>query len=209
MDSLHSLSQYQVSETKSKKADVTLEKSEAESLRWLFTDFVNVVYPGDFEAVDGGSKTDYTNPQEVDDCSELLARNNSGYYTHVWKCLNSAEKLVMFDLEKNSIINTSNQTVVEGMLRKGLLKDTDEKLQLSDIGWTAFLKGNDQLSEFKQLKQSLRLSGNWHNWRLIIFAVILALCVLFYSFLIKNFSTAECVFIGYCSGPDTIAIQII
>jgi hypothetical protein len=175
-------------EKKIKKTDVS-EKTEVESLEWLFTDFVSVVYPGDFEVGDTGSKKDYTKPQEADDYAELLARSNSGYYTHVWNCLNGAEKLVMFDLEKNSIINTSNQAVVEGMLRKGLLKDSDEKLQLADIGWTAFLKGNEQLNEFKQLKHSLRLSGNWHNWRLIIFAVILALCVLLFFSDKEFFST--------------------
>jgi len=166
--------------TKEIKESAIQEKVLQESLKLFFNDFISVEYPGDFSKTEDHIQTGAVSLSKSDTGSELLLRTNFGYYEHIWGLLDSAEKLVMFDLEKNSIINTGNRTVVESMLRKGLLKDSEDKLQITDKGWTAFLKRNDQITEYKLLKHKLRLVGNWHNWRLIIFAIILALCVLLF-----------------------------
>jgi hypothetical protein len=163
-----------------KKEGGSTEKPQGESPIWFFTDFVNLIYPGDFEEISLIHKEESLNQPINDDNPESRVRTSFAHYAHIWKLLNKEEKLIMFDLEKNSIINTSNETVVMNMIDKGLLTDSEEKLQLADSGWKAFLNRDEQRGDFIKLNQQLRHAGTWHNWRLIILAIILALCVLLF-----------------------------
>ncbi len=97
------------------------------------------------------------------------------FYLHIWSNLCRNEKLVLYDLAEDGLINLKNKKMINQLLNKDLIV-SGQYLKIYSSGFEYFINNTVGTGEKKALERSMSLTGMWHNLRfpIVIVLVILA-----------------------------------
>ena len=100
------------------------------------------------------------------------------FYAFIWNNLCRFEKLVLYDLTHDGLINLKNEKMIYRLMQKGLIK-YDKYLLPFSSGFKYYVNNSIHPAEKKNLEQSSNLKGMWHTMRypIIIVVVIIAVFV--------------------------------
>lgn len=95
-------------------------------------------------------------------------------YSHVWNNLSRMEKLILFDLADDGLMNFKNRFLINRLKMKGLilLKPTP---RVFDPSFQYFLKYSVNEDETLLLEQKLGKEGKWKNTRYLILLLLIPL----------------------------------
>jgi len=100
------------------------------------------------------------------------------HYHHIWNSCTSTEKLILFDLAEDGLLNVKNSYMVERLISRGLLIKTSQ-LRIFNESFTNFILTSIQTEEAKYLENKLKERGRWNNSRIILFTILASLLVFF------------------------------
>ncbi len=97
------------------------------------------------------------------------------FYTFIWNNLCRDEKLVLYDLAEDGLLNLKNKRLIFQLMKKGLIV-SGEYLEIYSNDFRDFIKNTIKPEEVKKLESKLIFKGMWRNIRypIIIVLVILA-----------------------------------
>lgn len=115
---------------------------------------------------------------EHDDIILYIQQLAKSYYFAIWNALTNKEKLAVYDIANDGFINTTNRSVINSLLKKGLLTYTNNKLRLINKSFANFTLTVLTKEDLKKMDLEVKKKGKWVNIRLIIIIVIVSLIIL-------------------------------
>ena len=116
-------------------------------------------------------------------------------YRYIWNNLSRMEKLILFDISDDGILNFKNKFLVNRLKMKGLLK-LEPKPEVFDKSFQYFLKYAIKEEETIQLEQKLSKQGKWRNAKYMLLFLLVPLVA--FMFISRGFSIEKIV--GILSG---------
>ena len=101
---------------------------------------------------------------------------NKLFYAFVWNNLCRFEKLVLYDLTHDGLINLKNEKMIYRLMRKGLI-DYNKYLKPYSPGLKYFVNNSIHPDEKKDLERSANLKGMWNTMRYPIIIVLVIIAV--------------------------------
>jgi len=95
-------------------------------------------------------------------------------YSHIWDNLSRMEKLILFDLADDGMMNFKNRFLINRLKMKGLLK-LEPRPQVFDPSFQYFLKFSVNEDETTMLEHKLGKEGKWKNTRYLILLLLIPL----------------------------------
>lgn len=92
----------------------------------------------------------------------------------IWTNLTSFEKIVLFDLADDGLLNRKNKTMVQKLIDKRLIV-TDPEPAFYSLEFRDFVLKNMRAKEVKAIENKLGLKGSWHNAKYLILLVLVPL----------------------------------
>lgn len=107
---------------------------------------------------------------------KLLHSRNKLFYTFIWNNLCRFEKLVLYDLTHDGLINLKNEKVIYRLMQKKLVRYDQYLLPFSN-GFEYFVNNSIHPKEKKNLERSSNFKGMWHTMRYPIIAALIIIAV--------------------------------
>jgi len=98
------------------------------------------------------------------------------FYAFIWNNLCRFEKLVLYDLTHDGLINLKNEKVIYRLMQKKLIRYDKYLLPFSN-GFEYFVNNSIHPSEKKNLERSSNFKGMWHTMRYPIIAALVIIAV--------------------------------
>ncbi len=95
-------------------------------------------------------------------------------YQHIWNNLCNIEKLILFDLADDGIMNLKNKYLIKRLVIKGLIIP-EPFPRLYTQSFKYFINNAINPDEFKNLESKLNQKGSWHNMRYLILLIFIML----------------------------------
>ncbi|MEN8116791.1 MAG: hypothetical protein ABFS16_07415 [Bacteroidota bacterium] len=95
-------------------------------------------------------------------------------YRHIWNCLNQMEKMILFDLADDGMLNFKNKFLINRLVMKGLIK-VDPKPEIFDPSFRYFLKYSILQEETQLLERNLSKQGKWKNAKYMLLLLLIPL----------------------------------
>ncbi len=95
------------------------------------------------------------------------------YYYYLWMCCTSLEKLLLFDLAQDGIINTKNTSVVRQLAQKGLIR-LENGVELINESFRNFILSSYAEEEVSTISPLINKRGSWSRYRGIILLVLIS-----------------------------------
>ncbi len=95
------------------------------------------------------------------------------YYYYLWMCCTSFEKLLLFDLAQDGIINTKNTSVVRQLAQKGLIR-LENGVELINESFRNFILSSYAEEEVSIISPLINKRGSWSRYRGIILLVLIS-----------------------------------
>ncbi len=150
-------------------AENEIEKKERTEIYVLKRSWENLFK--DFrECYDSEIETGNKNDDKTEHNSEFQP-----FYSYIWNNLCRAEKLILYDLAEDGLLNLKNKRLIFHLMKKGLIVP-DQYLEIYSDGFREYIKTTVKPEEVKKLESKLIFKGMWRNMRypIIIVLVILA-----------------------------------
>jgi hypothetical protein len=106
------------------------------------------------------------------------------YYYAIWNACSPAEKLLIYDLAQDGLVNTKNEAVMSDLVQKGLLR-TEPTLRLFNQSFTQFILQNIPEEDGIRMERDAKSQGIWGTYQIIVVLMIFAILV-FLSFAEKE-----------------------
>jgi hypothetical protein len=95
-------------------------------------------------------------------------------FSRIWTNLTSFEKIVLFDLADDGLLNRKNKTMIQKLIDKRLIV-TDPEPAFYAREFRDFVLKNMKVKEVKAIENKLGLKGSWHNARYLILLILIPL----------------------------------
>jgi hypothetical protein len=94
------------------------------------------------------------------------------HYFYIWNNLNSMEKMILFDLADDGMLNLKNKIRINKLIARGLIV-REPFPQLFDETFRLFIKYSVNPDETKLLEHKLSRQGKWRNMRYLILLILI------------------------------------
>ena len=111
-------------------------------------------------------------------------------YSHIWNNLNKMEKLILFDLADDGMMNFKNRFLINRLKLKGLI-ELNPVPQIFTPSFQYFLKYSVNKDETDVIEQRLGKFGKWKNTRYLILLLLVPLGA--FMFISQGFSIEKVV----------------
>lgn len=95
-------------------------------------------------------------------------------FSKIWSNLTSFEKIVLFDLADDGLLNRKNKEMIQKLIDKRLIVTDPEPAFYSDE-FRDFVIKNMKSKEVKTIENKLGLKGSWHNAKYLILLILVPL----------------------------------
>ncbi|MBN2172636.1 MAG: cache domain-containing protein [Bacteroidales bacterium] len=95
-------------------------------------------------------------------------------YYHIWNNLSSMERLVLYDIADDGMLNMKNKYLINRLLLKGLII-MEPYPKLFSESFNHFIKFSIKVDEANLLEQKLVGKGKWKNMRYLILLILMPL----------------------------------
>lgn len=95
-------------------------------------------------------------------------------YSKIWTNLTSFEKIVLFDLADDGLLNRKNKALIQKLIDKRLIV-TDPEPAFYSLEFCDFVLKNMRANEVKAIENKLGLKGSWHNAKYLILLILVPL----------------------------------
>ena len=106
----------------------------------------------------------------------LILIHAEAFYRFKWELCSNAEKLALYNLAKDRLLNPDNSQMVEHLAMQGLIKVEDEKLMLVNQSFTYFVLNAEPPETMVKLERYSE-QGIWKNNRVSIFAIVILILI--------------------------------
>lgn len=114
--------------------------------------------------------------EKTEDDVKLEHSRNKLFYAFIWNNLCRFEKLVLYDLTHDGLINLKNEKMIYRLMQKGLI-DYNKYLKPFSRGFKYYVNNSIHPDEKKNLERSANLKGMWHTMRYPIIIVLVIIAV--------------------------------
>ncbi|MCB2222220.1 MAG: cache domain-containing protein [Bacteroidetes bacterium] len=94
------------------------------------------------------------------------------HYFYIWNNLNSMEKMILFDLADDGMLNLKNKIRINKLIARGLIVRKPFP-QLFDETFRLFIKYSVNPDETKMLEHKLSRQGKWRSMRYLILLILI------------------------------------
>jgi hypothetical protein len=95
-------------------------------------------------------------------------------YSKIWANLTSYEKIVLFDLADDGLLNRKNKTMIQKLIDKRLIV-TDPEPAFYAEEFCNFVRKSMKTKEVKTIENKLGLKGSWHSAKYLILLILVPL----------------------------------
>jgi hypothetical protein len=95
-------------------------------------------------------------------------------FSKIWSNLTSYEKIVLFDLADDGLLNRKNEKMIQKLIDKRLIV-TDPEPEFYADEFRDFVRNSMKTKEVKAIESKLGLKGSWHNAKYLIFMILVPL----------------------------------
>jgi hypothetical protein len=95
-------------------------------------------------------------------------------FSKIWTNLTSFEKIVLFDLADDGLLNRKNKTMIQKLIDKRLIV-TDPEPAFYAEEFRDFVIKHMKANEVKAIESKLGLKGSWHNAKYLILLILVPL----------------------------------
>ncbi len=95
-------------------------------------------------------------------------------FSKIWTNLTSFEKIVLFDLADDGLLNRKNKTMIQKLIDKRLIVTDPEPAFYADE-FRDFVIKHMKAKEVKAIENKLGLKGSWHNAKYLILLILVPL----------------------------------
>ncbi len=95
-------------------------------------------------------------------------------FSKIWTNLTSFEKIVLFDLADDGLLNRKNKTMIQKLIDKRLIV-TDPEPAFYAEDFRDFVIKHMKAKEVKAIENKLGLKGSWHNAKYLILLILVPL----------------------------------
>ncbi len=133
-------------------------------------------YTGSMDATmfKGDPKNKKRNQNYSDEKIYGLQSSLESHYVYIWNCLCSAEKLILYDLADDGMLNLKNKYMINRLVMKGLIK-YDPYPRLFAETFQYYLRFSVKPEETSYLEQKVGKKGTWRNMRYLILLLLIPL----------------------------------
>lgn len=117
--------------------------------------------------------------------SSPLASDTKTLFSTIWDNLTSYEKIVLYDLADDGLLNRKNKQIINQLIDKQLIVMQPHPKLFSD-GFTHFVVHRLNPSEVKTIEHKLGLHNKWRNMRYLILLILVPLAA--FIFISQGFS---------------------
>jgi hypothetical protein len=133
-------------------------------------------------------KTDTKNPDEkiILEIEEMA----HGYYESIWSACSDKEKIFLYDLADDLVLNDKNKEVIKVLLHKGLITN-NRYFDLMNSSFRNYIITKFESEETSRVLKKYYGKGQWSNYRAPIILLILALAffIAFQENILSNLTT--------------------
>jgi hypothetical protein len=112
--------------------------------------------------------------RRIEDDFKCKNESQENQFSEIWGNLTSYEKIVLFDLSDDGLMNRKNTDMVQALINKRLIKPYPYPAFFSD-DFRDFVRKSIKSNEIKTIEAKLGLKGRWHNARYLILLIIIPL----------------------------------
>ncbi len=103
------------------------------------------------------------------------------FYRFIWNMTTRLEKLTLYDLAEDGLLNLKNRKLISQLMDKGLIKDRQYPEIFSD-GFKNYIRNAVDIEEIEAIESKLTYKGMWHTIRYpIIIGLIVIAAFIFIS----------------------------
>jgi hypothetical protein len=95
-------------------------------------------------------------------------------FSKIWANLTSYEKVVLFDLADDGLLNRKNEAMIQKLIDKRLMVTNPEPAFYADE-FCNFVRKSMKSKEVKAIESKLGLKGSWHNAKYLILLILVPL----------------------------------
>ena len=106
--------------------------------------------------------------------TECLGLDTDFRFSNIWNNLTLLEKIVLFDLADDGLLNRKNKDIIQNLINKRLIVPDPVPAFFSEE-FLDFVTKNFRLAEVKSIERKLGLKGNWHNAKYLIILILIPL----------------------------------
>jgi len=96
------------------------------------------------------------------------------YYESIWEACSNSEKILLYDISDNMLLNDKNKKVIKIMLYKGLLKNNGY-IDIMNKSFRNFIVTKFELEYKEEYIKKYESSGKWRSYRAPVLLIVLAL----------------------------------
>jgi hypothetical protein len=145
-----------------------------------FNGYLNYIETHETKA-NRGIKTEMVDAKD----SSPLASDTKALFSTIWDNLTSYEKIVLYDLADDGLLNRKNKQIINQLIDKQLIVTQPYPKLFSD-GFTHFVVHRLNPSEVKTIEHKLGLHNKWRNMRYLILLILVPLAA--FIFISQGFS---------------------
>lgn len=97
-----------------------------------------------------------------------------GYYESIWEACSNSEKILLYDISDDLLLNDKNKKVIKILLNKGLLK-YNGYIDIMNKSFRNFIVTKFESEYKEEYIKKYESSGKWANYRAPILMIVLAL----------------------------------
>ncbi|MEJ2596431.1 MAG: hypothetical protein P8100_15185, partial [bacterium] len=110
-------------------------------------------------------------------------------YFAVWNSLEEREKLLIYDLAQDGLVNYKNLPVIFNLLNRGILVfDHSNRLRLFDDSFANFVLTIISSDEALEIEKMSKQSGNWSNLKLPFYTIVAGVLIFLFTTQAELFS---------------------
>jgi hypothetical protein len=146
-------------------------------LKWknLFDNYY--IYEG-FINQDTGENKEHLREEDSywEDCKPQEAKVQ---FQNIWSNLSLNEKILLYDLADDGLLNRKNKTMIQRLVDKRLIIENPYPALFSGQ-FESFVRHNLKSDEVKSIENKLGVKGSWHNTKYIILLIVVPLAALIF-----------------------------
>lgn len=102
------------------------------------------------------------------------------YYHSIWNNCSNSEKLLIYDLAEDGLLNSSDTLPLKNLYHKGIiLFDEEGRPCLFNKSFANFILESSKIEEAKSLELEYSKQGDWSTYKVVLITIIFALVVFF------------------------------
>ena len=102
------------------------------------------------------------------------------YYHSIWNNCSNIEKLLIFDLAEDGLLNSTDTQPLKNLYHKGIMNfDKAGRPSLFNESFRNFVLESSRIEEAKILEKEYKKRGEWDTYRIVLITIIISLLMFF------------------------------